>query len=67
MTEKINSIGIVKESRLDESRAPIDPNQVKELLNKYPNINILVQPCNKRTFKNEEYEKCGGKISGRFK
>lgn len=63
MREKIHSIGIVKESRFDESRAPIAPNQVSEIIKKYPNINILVQPCDKRTFKNEEYEKYGAKIS----
>ncbi|MDA0968003.1 MAG: hypothetical protein O2935_01540 [Proteobacteria bacterium] len=44
MREKIHSIGIIKESRFDESRAPIAPNQVSEIIKKYPNINILVQP-----------------------
>ena len=63
MREKIHSIGIVKESRFDESRAPIAPIQVSKIIKKYPNINILVQPCDKRTFKNEEYEKYGAKIS----
>ena len=62
MRDKIHSIGIVKESRFDESRAPIAPNQVSKIIKKYPNINILVQPCDKRTFKNEEYEACGAKV-----
>ena len=31
MTQKIGSIGIIKESRNDESRAPIAPEQIKEL------------------------------------
>ena len=30
---KIGSIGIIKESRNDESRAPIAPEQIKELKN----------------------------------
>ena len=63
MTEKINSIGIVKESRSDENRAPIAPNQVSQIIKKYPHINIVVQPSDKRTFKNKEYEQCGAKIS----
>ena len=62
MTGIINSIGIIKESRPDESRAPIAPNQVSQIIEQYPGINIFVQPCDKRTFKNEEYEKNGAKI-----
>ncbi len=63
MKKKINSIGIVKESRLDESRAPISPKQVSQIIEKYPDINIIVEPCDTRTFKNNEYEKYGAKIS----
>lgn len=63
MTKKINSIGIVKESRPDESRAPIAPKQISTILEKYPDINIVVQPCDNRTFKNSEYLEYGAKIS----
>ena len=63
MIEKINSIGILKESRSDENRAPIAPDQVSQIINKYPDLNIIVQPSDKRTFKNKEYEQCGAKIS----
>ena len=63
MTKKIKSIGILKESRPDESRAPIAPSQVSLIINKYPDINITVQPCDNRTFKNNEYSKFGAKIS----
>ena len=45
MTKKIKSIGILKESRPDESRAPIAPSQVSLIIKKYPDINIIVQPC----------------------
>ena len=62
MTGIINSIGIIKESRPDESRAPIAPSQVSQIIEQYPGINIFVQPCDKRTFKNKEYEKYGAKI-----
>ena len=30
---------------------------------KYPDINITVQPCDNRTFKNNEYSEFGAKIS----
>ena len=63
MTKKINSIGILKESRPDESRAPIAPSQVSLIIDKYPDINVVVQPCDKRTFKNNEYLEYGAKIS----
>ena len=63
MTKKINSIGIIKESRADESRAPIAPSQVSLIIEKYPDINIVVQPCDNRTFKNNEYLEYGAKIS----
>ena len=63
MTKKINSIGILKESRPDESRAPIAPSQVSLIIEKYSDINIIVQPCDNRTFKNNEYSKFGAKIS----
>ena len=62
MTKNINSIGIIKESRPDESRAPIVPIQISKIKNQYPDISIFVQPCNKRCFNNEEYEKYGAKI-----
>ena len=62
MTVRINSIGIIKESRSDESRAPITPIQVSKIIDQYPDINIFVQPCDRRSFKNEEYEKYGAKI-----
>ena len=63
MTQKIKSIGILKESRPDETRAPIAPSQVSLIIEKYPDINIIVQPCDNRTFKNNEYSEFGAKIS----
>ena len=63
MTKKIKSIGILKESRPDESRAPIAPSHVSLINKKYPDLNIIVQPCDNRTFKNNEYSEFGAKIS----
>ena len=60
MTQKITSIGIIKESRNDERRAPIAPEQIKEIKIKFPELNIYIQPCSKRSFENEEYVKNGG-------
>ncbi len=63
MKKKIKSIGILKESRPDESRAPITPSQVPLIIKTYPDIDITVQPCDNRTFKNNEYSEYGAKIS----
>ena len=63
MKDIINSIGILNESRADESRAPIAPKQVIEIKKKFPKINITVQPSKKRTFKDEEYKDNGAEIS----
>ena len=41
MTKKIKSIGILKESRPDESRAPIAPSQVSLIIKKYPLIKAM--------------------------
>ena len=55
MSQKIGSIGIIKESRNDEGRSPIAPEQIKEIKIKFPDLNIYIQPSNKRSFTNEEY------------
>ncbi len=62
MKENINSIGIIKESRKDESRAPLAPHQISKIKKQFPSISFVVQPCDNRTFKNEEYEESGAKI-----
>jgi len=58
-----NLIGIRKESKYPtERRAPFTPDQVKDLIRAY-DINVIVQSCDKRFFKNEEYERAGAIIS----
>lgn len=59
----LNVIGIRNESKYPtERRAPFTPDQVKDLI-KVNDINIIVQPSDKRFFKNEEYERAGALIS----
>ena len=42
MTKKIKSIGILKESRPDESRAPIAPSHISLISKKYHDINLYL-------------------------
>ena len=48
--------------RVDENRAPLSPNQIKTLTNKFPNLQVFVQPSKKRCFMDEDYSKAGAKI-----
>ena len=62
MRNKIFNLGILKEVRIDENRTPFSPAQVSNILNKFSNIKIIVQPSGRRCFKDEEYEKAGAQI-----
>jgi len=55
-------ISIIREARVDENRAPLTPNQIKTLTNKFPNLQVFVQPSKKRCFKDEDYSKVGAKV-----
>jgi len=63
MTSVINSLGIIQESRHDESRAPLAPIHIKKIKAKYPEINITVQPSVSRSFNDDEYAQNGAIIS----
>ena len=63
MKSKIINLAILKEARLDENRTPFSPAQVSIILNKYSNIKIIVQPSNRRCFKDEDYQKAGAQIT----
>ena len=63
MKNKIITLAIIREARIDESRTPLSPTQISNLLNKYSNLKIIVQPSKKRCFKDEEYLKAGAKIN----
>ena len=51
------TLSILREARVDENRAPFSPTQISNLLDKFPNLRILVQPSKRRCFKNEDYLK----------
>jgi len=55
-------ISIIREARIDENRTPLTPNQIQALTNKFPNLQVFVQPSKKRCFKDEDYSKAGAKI-----
>jgi len=59
----MNKVAIIRESRTDDSRTPLVPTHIKELLSKFPNISITVQPSKHRCFSDQEYEEQGAIIS----
>lgn len=53
-------IGVIKEGKTPpDERVPLSPEQCKEISEKYPNINLVVQKSNIRRFKDEDYANCG--------
>lgn len=53
-------IGIIKEGKTPpDERVPLSPAQCKEITDKYPNINLVVQRSNIRRFKDDEYASFG--------
>ena len=53
-------IGVIKEGKTPpDERVPLSPAQCKEILEKFPSINLVVQKSNVRRFKAEEYIKYG--------
>ena len=63
MIPQINCVGLIKETRTDESRTPLTPIHIKILKKKYPHIDFIVQSSEIRAFDDKEYENCGAKIS----
>ena len=63
MKNKIITLAVIREARIDENRTPFSPDQVSIILNKFFNIKIIVQPSNKRCFKDEDYQKAGAQIT----
>ena len=57
------NIGIIRESRSDDRRAPLVPKNVKELLNTYTDLSIIVQPSSYRCYSDQEYQKEGAFLS----
>ena len=63
MKNKIITLAILREARIDENRSPFVPKQISNLLNKYSNLKIIVQPSKRRCFKDEDYLKAGAIIT----
>jgi alanine dehydrogenase len=63
MKKKIITLAILREARIDENRTPFSPSQISNLLNKFSNLKIIVQPSERRCFKNEDYLKAGAQIT----
>ena len=63
MTYNTFNLGVIRESRIDESRTPLTPKHIKELKNLFSDIEIIVQPSINRCFSDEEYYKAGAVIS----
>ena len=63
MKNKIIILAVLREARIDENRTPFSPTQILNLLNKFSNLKILVQPSKRRCFKDEDYLKAGAQIT----
>ena len=63
MNNSLFNLGIIRETRTDETRAPLTPKHIKELKKKINNIKIVVQSSSKRCFKDEEYQNAGAIIN----
>jgi alanine dehydrogenase len=63
MKNKKITLSILREARIDENRTPFSPTQISNLLNKFSNLKIIVQPSKRRCFKDEDYLKAGAQIT----
>jgi len=63
MKNKKIILSILKEARIDENRAPFSPSQISCLLNRFSNLKIIVQPSERRCFKDKDYLKAGAQIT----
>ena len=56
------NLGIIRETRTDESRSPLAPLHIIKLKELYKNLNIFVQPSKNRCFSDEEFKSAGAEI-----
>ena len=63
MKNRIITLAVLAEARIDENRVPFSPTQISYLLNKFSNLKIIVQPSTRRCFKDEDYLKAGAHIT----
>jgi alanine dehydrogenase len=62
MKKKKITLSILKEARIDENRVPFSPSQISYLLNRFSNLKIIVQPSERRCFRDKDYLKAGAQI-----
>jgi len=58
-------VGILRESRKGEKRAPLTPSDIEWLIKKH--VNVEVESSTARIFKDAEYRKCGARVLKKFK
>ena len=63
MKNKIITLAVLVEARIDENRTPFSPTQISIMLNKFSNLKIIVQPSKRRCFKDKDYLKAGAQIT----
>ncbi len=63
MSEPIETIGVIKETRPDENRTPLIPEHIENIKSNYPNLNVVVQPSKNRCFSDDEYKNNGAEIN----
>ena len=57
------NIGILREGRIPhDRRVALTPQHCLEIIQKYPHVNIFVQPSHIRCFKDEDYSQLGFEI-----
>lgn len=57
-------LGIIREEKNPpDQRVPFSPAQCKALMEQYPDLDLVVQPSDIRSFKDEEYVKAGVKLA----
>ena len=53
-------VGIIREEKIPhDKRVPLIPAQCRQVMNEFPQVEIVVQPCEWRAFKDEEFIKEG--------
>ena len=63
MKNRVITLAVLREARIDENRTPFSPSQISNLLDKFSDLKIIVQPSKRRCFKNEDYLKAGAQIT----
>ena len=63
MKNRIITLAVLAEARIDENRVPFSPTQILYLLNKFSNLKIVVQPSKRRCFKDNDYLRAGAQIT----